>query len=196
MYGYYLLSAMGPKYQKYLWWKKHLTLIQMIQFITVFIHTAQLFFIECDYPRVNVYIMCFNSIMFFSLFSNFYVQAYIKRKRLPAALKNAEVKPSGSGVRKNAALKVAQMLEEEKPKTNGIEEYKKMISDIVDLASGVCTIDQNGLYTPNKVKLNEEKKKHSNRWRMRLDKKKFRKSQLFSPVWVLSNFLYSRSTTQ
>jgi len=74
-----------------------------------------------------------------------------------------EAKPGGSGIRKNAAI--AQMLEEEeyanKPKVNGIQEYKKMISDIVDLASGVCTIDQNGLYTPNKVKLNEEKKKHS-----------------------------------
>ena len=77
MYTYYLLAAMGPKYQKYLWWKKHLTTVQMIQFVTVFIHTSQLFFIECNFPKVIAYIMCFNSIMFLSLFSNFYIQVII-----------------------------------------------------------------------------------------------------------------------
>lgn len=30
MYTYYGLSAMGPKYQKYLWWKKYLTTIQLV----------------------------------------------------------------------------------------------------------------------------------------------------------------------
>lgn len=30
MYTYYGLSAMGPNYQKYLWWKKYLTTIQLV----------------------------------------------------------------------------------------------------------------------------------------------------------------------
>lgn len=30
MYGYYGLAAFGPKIQKYLWWKKYLTIIQMV----------------------------------------------------------------------------------------------------------------------------------------------------------------------
>lgn len=30
MYTYYLVSAMGPEYQKYLWWKKHLTTVQLV----------------------------------------------------------------------------------------------------------------------------------------------------------------------
>ncbi|KAF9422825.1 hypothetical protein HW555_001609 [Spodoptera exigua] len=29
MYGYYMVAAMGPQYQKYLWWKKHLTTLQL-----------------------------------------------------------------------------------------------------------------------------------------------------------------------
>jgi elongation of very long chain fatty acids protein 4 len=33
MYSYYALSAFGPKVQKYLWWKKYLTQLQMIQFV-------------------------------------------------------------------------------------------------------------------------------------------------------------------
>jgi hypothetical protein len=30
MYTYYLLAALGPTVQKYLWWKKHLTKLQLI----------------------------------------------------------------------------------------------------------------------------------------------------------------------
>lgn len=30
MYLYYGLAAFGPKIQKYLWWKKYLTIIQMV----------------------------------------------------------------------------------------------------------------------------------------------------------------------
>ncbi|GBM04958.1 Elongation of very long chain fatty acids protein 1 [Araneus ventricosus] len=32
MYSYYGLAAVGPRMQKFLWWKKYLTLIQMIEF--------------------------------------------------------------------------------------------------------------------------------------------------------------------
>lgn len=30
MYTYYGLTAMGPSYQKFLWWKKYLTTIQLV----------------------------------------------------------------------------------------------------------------------------------------------------------------------
>lgn len=30
MYSYYGLTALGPNYQKYLWWKKYLTTIQLV----------------------------------------------------------------------------------------------------------------------------------------------------------------------
>jgi hypothetical protein len=30
MYGYYMLSAMGQQMQQYLWWKKHLTTLQIV----------------------------------------------------------------------------------------------------------------------------------------------------------------------
>ena len=31
MYSYYMLAAFGPTVQKYLWWKKYLTLLQMVR---------------------------------------------------------------------------------------------------------------------------------------------------------------------
>lgn len=30
MYFYYMIAAMGPRYQKYIWWKKYLTTFQMV----------------------------------------------------------------------------------------------------------------------------------------------------------------------
>lgn len=30
MYFYYMVAAMGPEYQKYIWWKKYLTTFQMV----------------------------------------------------------------------------------------------------------------------------------------------------------------------
>jgi elongation of very long chain fatty acids protein 7 len=41
MYAYYMLSAFGPKMQKYLWWKKHLTSLQLVQFSIILVHNLQ-----------------------------------------------------------------------------------------------------------------------------------------------------------
>lgn len=35
MYSYYLLAAMGPQYQKFLWWKKYITNMQMVSTVIV-----------------------------------------------------------------------------------------------------------------------------------------------------------------
>ncbi|KAK3876490.1 hypothetical protein Pcinc_018726 [Petrolisthes cinctipes] len=48
MYLYYLLAALGPRVRPYLWWKKYLTSMQIIQFVTVMAHSIQLAFSECD----------------------------------------------------------------------------------------------------------------------------------------------------
>ena len=41
MYLYYFLAACGPGVQRYLWWKKYLTTMQMVQFVLVFLHALQ-----------------------------------------------------------------------------------------------------------------------------------------------------------
>lgn len=78
MYSYYLLAALGPQYQKYLWWKKYLTTIQMIQFVLVMVHAFQLLFIDCNYPKAFVWWIGMHAVMFYFLFSNFYKQTYKK----------------------------------------------------------------------------------------------------------------------
>ncbi|XP_020808437.1 elongation of very long chain fatty acids protein AAEL008004 [Drosophila serrata] len=80
MYAYYMLAAMGPKVQRYLWWKKYLTVLQMIQFVLVMVHSFQLFFKnDCNYPIGFAYFIGAHAVMFYFLFSNFYKRAYVKR---------------------------------------------------------------------------------------------------------------------
>ncbi|KAK8730166.1 hypothetical protein OTU49_008121 [Cherax quadricarinatus] len=79
MYLYYLLAAMGPSLRPFLWWKKYLTTLQMVQFTLVFLHSLQLAFVDCDVPPVLMNWVGFVSVMFFILFSDFYIKAYQKR---------------------------------------------------------------------------------------------------------------------
>ncbi|XP_037913213.1 elongation of very long chain fatty acids protein AAEL008004 isoform X1 [Hermetia illucens] len=76
MYTYYLFAAMGPQYQKFLWWKKYLTALQMVQFVLIMVHAFQLLFIECNYPRAFVWWIGMHAVMFFFLFNEFYKSAY------------------------------------------------------------------------------------------------------------------------
>ena len=56
MYFYYMMAAMGPQYQKYIWWKRHMTNLQMIQFVGIFLHGTQLLIRnDCNYPTAFGY---------------------------------------------------------------------------------------------------------------------------------------------
>lgn len=106
MYSYYLIAALGPQYQKYLWWKKYLTTIQMvpiaksfklffamyfllqIQFVLVMVHAFQLLFVDCNYPKAFVWWIGMHAVMFYFLFSNFYKQTYIGHKKSAQKVKN------------------------------------------------------------------------------------------------------------
>lgn len=97
MYIYYGLAAFGPKFQKYLWWKRYMTTMQMIQFVLVCLHTSQLFFIECNYPMTFAYWIGSYAVIFLIMFADFYKKAY----RKPAM--NGKTETNGSvtnGVKK------------------------------------------------------------------------------------------------
>ncbi|XP_053649694.2 very long chain fatty acid elongase 7-like [Cherax quadricarinatus] len=83
MYLYYLLAALGPRVRPYLWWKKYLTTLQMLQFIAIMIHSVQLAFIECKVPTQITWWVCGNACMFLVLFASFYQQAYIREMTTP-----------------------------------------------------------------------------------------------------------------
>ncbi|ETN64723.1 elongase [Anopheles darlingi] len=80
MYAYYMLAAMGPKVQKYLWWKRYLTVMQIVQFIIVFFHTLQVQFQpSCSYPKSIAALLTLNAGLFIYMFSSFYVHSYLRK---------------------------------------------------------------------------------------------------------------------
>ncbi|XP_043508603.1 elongation of very long chain fatty acids protein-like [Frieseomelitta varia] len=81
MYAYYMLTSIGPHMNKYLWWKKYITILQLVQFVLVFVHTAQLFFNGCNFPKSLAFLLLVNALLFIYMFGSFYVENYIKQDR-------------------------------------------------------------------------------------------------------------------
>ncbi|GIY34616.1 elongation of very long chain fatty acids protein 7 [Caerostris darwini] len=87
MYTYYGLAAMGPEMQKYLWWKEHLTKIQMWQFVIIIVFVIVIIPLSgCQTTQHGIYIEIFFAFVFLSLFYNFYVKTY--KKKQPLKMKN------------------------------------------------------------------------------------------------------------
>ena len=83
MYSYYLLTALRPNMKNSLWWKKYITILQLVQFALGIIHHAWPLFFRpnCQFPHIWLYFIIFNGFVFIYLFSKFYINAYIKKKK-------------------------------------------------------------------------------------------------------------------
>ncbi|KAL0109559.1 hypothetical protein PUN28_014549 [Cardiocondyla obscurior] len=79
MYSYYLIAALGPKYRKYLWWKKYMTSIQLVQFGLMLIYLVLTLIIDCRTPKALTYFFTIVVIIFMYLFNDFYRQTYKKK---------------------------------------------------------------------------------------------------------------------
>ena len=79
MYGYYYLASFGPRFKKYLWWKKYLTLLQLTQFTINLCFLVNFMVREtCDFPLWLAQWMFFYMSSFLVLFGHFYIVSYTK----------------------------------------------------------------------------------------------------------------------
>lgn len=79
MYSYYALAAIGPHIQKYLWWKKYLTMMQLVQFAAGVSIGVYLIASGCQFTRWMQYVFVCYAMSFLLLFSDFYKNAYMLR---------------------------------------------------------------------------------------------------------------------
>ncbi|XP_076075641.1 very long chain fatty acid elongase 4-like [Mytilus galloprovincialis] len=81
MYTYYGLAVLGPHMQKYLWWKKYLTKLQLIQFVSFIIHSGYNLLSGCDFPQgFNIAVLIY-SLTLILLFANFYYKSYVQKQK-------------------------------------------------------------------------------------------------------------------
>ena len=82
MYAYYMLSAFGPHMQKYLWWKRYLTKMQMIQFTVMIMYLSNALRIGCRWWDAYSYVMLFFIVSLLFLFANFYMKSNSTKKEV------------------------------------------------------------------------------------------------------------------
>lgn len=79
MYTYYGMAAVGPSVHKYLWWKKYLTTMQLIQLSLIMCHTGYNTLTDCAFPKsYNLLIFCY-ALSLLLLFANFYLHTYSRK---------------------------------------------------------------------------------------------------------------------
>lgn len=81
MYFYYMVSAMGPEYQKYIWWKKYMTKIQLTQFVLILSYMISISAKNCEMSKGLTYFFVVNAIIFLYLFMDFYRKTYNKSRK-------------------------------------------------------------------------------------------------------------------
>ena len=76
MYAYYGLAAFGPHMQKYLWWKRYITQIQIFQFILLFLYSVYFVVYQTGAPLFYICDMFFQTTLYLILFTRFYLRTY------------------------------------------------------------------------------------------------------------------------
>lgn len=83
MYSYYSIALLEIK--NLLWLKKHITQLQIVQFMLILVHAVyflQLPIEVCSWPKIFPTLQLVHGLQFLWMFSSFYYRAYIKRPRV------------------------------------------------------------------------------------------------------------------
>lgn len=103
MYSYFFLTAFNPDLKKSIWWKKHITQIQMVsivdrlsqkmifplslqaQFAILLVHFVRgALQAYCGYPKFWLWLLAIQNGFMLILFADFYHKAYIRRYSIAA----------------------------------------------------------------------------------------------------------------
>ncbi|OQR73134.1 elongation of very long chain fatty acids protein 4-like [Tropilaelaps mercedesae] len=91
MYFYYFLSSFGPSIQRYLFWKKYLTRVQIAQFIVTAIHMSIPLVVDCGYPKSTSVITLLSMVYFIVMFGHFYRRTYNKNIHMNIITSNPDI---------------------------------------------------------------------------------------------------------
>lgn len=78
MYFYYGVSTLGPRFRKYLWWKKYLTTLQIVQIAAIGLHCCYIASVpHCKVPKVLFAAGIPEAAFFVYLFARFFFKSYV-----------------------------------------------------------------------------------------------------------------------
>ena len=79
MYIYYYMAA-DPRYKQNLWWKKYITVLQLVQFLILLTQVLVLYELPCIQSPVHrffLHVAIVQDLYFIYAFSKFYIDTYI-----------------------------------------------------------------------------------------------------------------------
>jgi len=79
MYTYYALSAFGPSVQKYLWWKRYITQVQLAQFMVFFVYAVTYAFKQTGWPSILICTSVAQPPLYLFMFTSFYLNTYCSK---------------------------------------------------------------------------------------------------------------------
>ncbi|XP_041632831.1 very long chain fatty acid elongase F isoform X2 [Drosophila kikkawai] len=96
MYFYYFLSSQYPSVKGSIWWKKYITLTQLIQFTLLLAYGIYVRFFSpnCGVPHGVLYVTMLQAVIFIYLFGTFYIQTYLQTSKSSLNNRKSEVKQS------------------------------------------------------------------------------------------------------
>lgn len=81
MYFYYFLAGFGPEMQKKLWWKKYITVLQLVQFVAVVAVSVGNLLWQCDGNKITSLSAAVYAGLYVYLFGKFFVNSYLGKKK-------------------------------------------------------------------------------------------------------------------
>lgn len=82
MYTYYALSAFGPSVQKYLWWKRYITQVQLAQFFVFFVYAMTYAFKQTGWPSILICTSVAQPPLYLFMFTSFYLNTYCTKSQI------------------------------------------------------------------------------------------------------------------
>lgn len=81
MYGYYFTTSYKSELKKSIWWKRHITELQLLQFLLLYVYSiGALLTKDCNNSKIFLGMGLVQGVVMFTLFGEFYYRAYIKQK--------------------------------------------------------------------------------------------------------------------
>lgn len=80
MYAYYGLAAFGPQMTPFLWWKRYLTQLQIVQFVLLLTYGLYFAFFNQGYHPFFTWDVLLQTPLYLYLFTSFYLRSYKKVK--------------------------------------------------------------------------------------------------------------------
>lgn len=82
MYSYYFVTSWKPEYKNSIWWKKHITQMQIIQFFLIICHYFMIIIHpNCQYPKFPASVIIPQNLFMLLLFTDFYRKAYVQKNK-------------------------------------------------------------------------------------------------------------------